>query len=98
MKKAVILIFAVTLVAGCGKKPEANFTWSPQNPEAGEEVQFTNLSMDAKKYDWNLGNMKISSEANPKNTYINPGEYIIDLTARKGMKSDTKTTTITISP
>lgn len=86
------------MLSGCGKKPQANFTWSPQSPKAGEEVQFTNTSADAKSYDWNLGNMKISSEVNPKNTYINAGEYIVDLTARNGLKSDTKTVTIIISP
>ncbi|MBX3164827.1 MAG: PKD domain-containing protein [Bacteroidetes bacterium] len=98
MKKSVIRIFVCVILCGCGKKPTANFTWSPQNPKAGQEMQFTNTSTDAKKYDWNLGNMKISSEKDPKNTYDNAGEYIIDLTAHNGVKSSTKTVTITVIP
>jgi len=98
MKKIVILSFSILFLQSCGKKPEANFIWSPQNPKAGQEVQFTNTSADAKSYDWNLGNMIISSETNPKNTYTNAGDYIIDLTAHNGLKSDTKTVTITIYP
>lgn len=98
MKKAVIIIFAGALLTSCGKQPIADFTWSPQNPKAGEEVQFTNTSIDSKSYDWNLGNMKVSSETNPKNIYTKAGDYIIDLTAHNGLKSDTKTVTITINP
>jgi PKD repeat protein len=97
MRNLLILVISFALIS-CGKKPTANFTMSPQNPKAGQEVQFTNTSIDAKKYDWNLGNMKISSEENPKNIYENEGKYIIDLTARNGLKSDTKTVTITVTP
>ena len=97
MKKTAIIIFACALIIGCGKQPTSDFTWSPNNPKAGEEVQFINSSINAKKYDWNLGNIKVSSEANPKNTYLNEGDYIVDLNARSGLKIDTKTVTITIS-
>lgn len=97
MRNLILLLISLALIS-CGKKPTANFTWTPQNPKAGQEVQFTNTSIDAKKFDWNLGNMKISSEENPKNIYQNEGNYIIDLTARNGLNSDTKTVTITVSP
>jgi len=96
--KNIILPFICFALISCGKKPESNFTYSPQNPKAGQEVQFTNTSIDAKKYDWNLGNMKISSEDNPKNVYENEGNYIIDLTARNGLKTDVKTVTIKVNP
>lgn len=82
----------------CGKKPTANFTWRPNTPKAGEKVVFTNTSTDAKKYDWNLGNIKISSDKNPKNIYDAAGNYIVDLTAHNGLKSSTKTYTITVIP
>lgn len=98
MKNLPIIILICILLSSCGKEPVADFTWSPQEPKAGQVVQFTNTSADAKSYDWNLGNMKISSETNPKNTYSNAGDYIIDLTAHNGLKSDTKTVTITINP
>lgn len=98
MKLYLNSILLVFLLNSCSEKPTADFTWSPTNPKAGEEVQFMNTSIQAKKYDWNLGNLKISSEANPKNTYEKEGDYIIDLTARNGLKSDTKTITLTVSP
>lgn len=77
-------------------KTQSRFTWSPLEPKAGEEVSFDNLSIDAKKYSWNLGNMSISDDDNPVHVYESAGEYIIDLTASKGLKSDTKTETIII--
>ncbi len=98
MKKVFKLIVASIFLISCGKRPVADFSWSPQNPKAGQEVQFTNQSTDAKKYDWNLGNMSISSETNPKTVYTNAGDYSIDLTARNGTKSKTKTLTIKVSP
>lgn len=94
----IILFWLIISISSCGKKPNADFSWSPTQPKAGENVMFNNTSTDAKKYDWNLGNMKISSEKNPSNVYDQPGNYIIDLTARKGGRSDTKTLTITIVP
>ena len=97
MKKILSIILIALFLASCGKQPTANFTWSPQNPVAGQEVQFTNTSIDSKSYDWNLGDMNISSEENPKHTYTIPGNYIIDLLVHNGIKSDEKTVTITIS-
>ncbi len=98
MKHIPKVMIACLAMASCGKKPSANFTWSPLNPKPGQEVQFTSTSVDAKSYDWNLGNMKISSDANPKTTYTTAGDYIVDLMVHNGLKSDTKTVTISVKP
>lgn len=82
----------------CFKKPTASFSWSPERPKAGDLVTFSNYSTNGKKYDWNLGNMKISSEEEPVCVYDQAGEYIIDLTAYNGAKSDKTTQTITVVP
>jgi len=97
MKLIKVIIFCLAL-SSCGKNPKAEFSWSPQNPKAGQEVQFTNLSTDAKKFSWNLGDMNISSESNPKHTYQKSGDYIVDLNATSGLKTDIKTVTIIVTP
>jgi PKD repeat protein len=96
--RLAIMTICVVILTSCGKKPTSSFSWTPNTPKAGETVSFINKSSDAKKYDWNLGNMKISSEKEPQNTYDQPGQYIIDLTARNGAKSNESTQTITIVP
>ncbi|MCA1763805.1 MAG: PKD domain-containing protein [Cryomorphaceae bacterium] len=92
------MTLALIGLMSCGKQPTSNFTWEPQDPIAGEEVQFTNKSLNAERYSWNLGNMKISSDENPKNIYETAGDYIIDLRVYNGSKSDEKTVTISVSP
>jgi len=96
--KLLLVISVLALLYSCGKTPEADFTWSPVNPEAGVEMQFTNTSKDAKKYDWNFGDMSIGKGKDPLHTYSNAGNYIIDLTAHNGLSSNTKTLTITVIP
>ena len=96
--KRIIAGFTFLLVlTSCGKEPVANFTWEPKEPKAGQEVQFTNLSIDAKSYSWNFGDMSIGNETNPTHIYENKGSYIIDLSAHNGLKSDEKTATITVT-
>jgi len=93
-----LLVSACLLMLGaCGEDPEADFTWEPLEPRAGEEVQFTNLSANARSYSWNFGDMSIGDEANPVHVYEYSGSYIIDLYAFSGFKTDLKTLTITIS-
>ena len=99
MKSNIFLFLTSALIlSSCGKKPTSDFTWSPNQPKAGQAVSFSNKSIDAKKYDWNLGNMKISSDKDPQNVYDAAGNYIVDLTAHNGVKSYTKTYTITVTP
>jgi PKD repeat protein len=97
MIKLIMLFAVVILLCSCGEIPEADFTWSPQTPEAGEEVKFTNLSSNANSYSWNFGDMSIGNEKNPTHIYVNAGDYIIDLTASHGLRSDTKTVTIEVT-
>jgi PKD repeat protein len=97
IQHTVFTSFIVFLFLACSEKPKADFTWSPLEPKVGEEVNFKNLSINAKKYSWNLGNMAISKETNPIHIYESKGEYIIDLTAMKGVRSDMKTKTIKIT-
>ena len=94
MKKIIFLIIIIPLFISCGKRPVSDFSWSPVEPVAGEEVKFTNLSQNAKSYDWNFGDMSVGREANPVHVYKKSGTYIIDLLAHNGLRSDEKTVTI----
>ena len=98
MVKQTVSFLCLLLVSGCGKKPKPDFTWSPENPKAGTEVQFTNLSEHAKSYSWNFGDASIGKEKDPVHVYQDPGDYIIDLDAHKGVSTTEKTYTITVVP
>ena len=97
IEKVLLVIAFGLMMTSCGKDPVADFTWNPTEPKAGEEVNFRNLSSDAKSYSWNFGDMSIGDETNPKHIYKNKGSYIIDLSAHNGLKSDEKTVTITVT-
>ncbi|RYD76851.1 MAG: PKD domain-containing protein, partial [Sphingobacteriales bacterium] len=45
------------------------------------EVSFKNTSSGADKYNWSFGDGKTSVEINPKNTYTDTGNYIVQLVA-----------------
>ena len=95
--KRIIMLSIVTLFIGVScKKPISDFTWSPLEPIAGEEVKFINLSQDAKSYNWNFGDMSVGRKANPTHVYEKPGSYIIDLLVHNGMLFDEKTVTIVV--
>ena len=99
MKKQILfisMIICVLLLPSCLKKPVADFTWSPKEPVAGEEVKFTNLSENAKSYSWNFGDMSIGNKTNPTHVYKKSGNYIVDLCAHNGLRSDEKTVTIVV--
>ncbi|MBI4649584.1 MAG: PKD domain-containing protein, partial [Bacteroidia bacterium] len=78
MQKLLAISALALLVISC-KKPIADFSYAPANPKAGETVQFTNKSTDARSYSWNFGDMSIGSEENPAHVYENAGNYIVDL-------------------
>ena len=96
MKKVIFSLIIVVLFATSCKKPVSDFTWFPNEPKAGEEVKFTNLSQNAKSYSWNFGDMSVGSKTNPTHIYKRAGNYIIDLWAHNGLRSDEKTVTIVV--
>jgi len=75
MYKYIIILGFLFFLASCGKPPEADFTWSPQEQASGQKVQFTNLSINAKSYFWNFGDMSIGSKENPAHS----GASLFDL-------------------
>ncbi len=62
--------------------PNADFSFSPAAPTAGQEVTFTNASVNATSYQWSSVPAGFSStQANPKYTFATAGSYEITLVA-----------------
>jgi PKD repeat protein len=74
--------------------PAANFTYSIS---AGNQVAFTNSSLNATTFTWNFGDGETSSSNNPTHTYPAAGTYTVQLIAEECGLSDTANQTITIS-
>jgi PKD repeat protein len=64
--------------------PTVGFTFSPSNPQRGEEVQLTDRSQDPEgyplQYRWDFGDGNNSSEQSPNHVYPEAGKYTVTLT------------------
>ncbi len=94
---AMVMILSVS----CGDdEPSAPairvaFSFSPENPEAGQEVTFTNASTGGTTFAWEFGDGGTSEEKNPKYTFEKGGTYSIVLTV-DGNAGNTATKDITV--
>ncbi len=98
-------IFTITaalaiLLTGCNNDPVAYFEYSPQNPIAGEQVFFTNLSSDAETFEWSFigpTGTTVSSVYNQVHTFTSGGTHTVQLQAygRRGAM-DVATATINV--
>jgi len=82
-------LFSTLFLASCKdddddpvKNPIASFQYAISETNF-LEVTFTNYSQNATSYDWNFGDGKTSTEANPVHLYDGPGNYTVVLTAKK---------------
>lgn len=77
--------------------PEADFTFSPTDPEVGEEVSFTDTSTnDPDEWEWDFGDNTGDDVRNPEHTYSSAGTYTVELTISNDDGDDTVTHTITV--
>lgn len=79
----------------------ALFSYSPLNPEAGDEVFFQNLSTNGTTYLWNFGDPGSGAENTsslefPTHVFAADGLYTVTLTVSNGTFSDTVTQQILI--
>ncbi|HXB40984.1 MAG TPA: gliding motility-associated C-terminal domain-containing protein [Bacteroidia bacterium] len=72
----------------------ASFTANPTSGTAPLNVTFTNNSVGATTYNWNLGNGSNPTVQNPNTIYQNGGNYTVILTASNGTCHGTDTLTI----
>ena len=79
--------------------PVVDFTWSPSEVVAGEEVQFTADATDADgiaSYAWTFGTAT-STEQNPKYTFKETGDIIVSLKVTdNAQRTTTATKTVTV--
>ncbi len=80
-------------------KPVADFTWSPADVVAGEEVQFTATASDSDgiaSYEWTFGTTTVT-EQNPVYVFKETGDIMVVLKVtdnKKGSTTVTKTVTV----
>ncbi|WP_162200011.1 PKD domain-containing protein, partial [Methanosarcina mazei] len=77
--------------------PAAAFSSNTTSGNAPLTVQFTDLSENAAKWNWDFGEGNSSSEQSPANTYYTPGNYTTILTVANANGTDSKFTNITVS-
>ncbi len=75
------------MLSSCAVKPKASFTIPSQKHVVPVEIAFTNNSIKAESYEWDFGDGKSSTEANPAHRYTRSGNYTVVLKAKKGSKT-----------
>ncbi len=81
----------------CATEPVASFTAVPDEGCAPLDVQFTDTSTgNPTEWLWDFGDGGTSTEQNPLYTYVDPGTFVVTLTATNAEGSDTATGTITV--
>ena len=73
-----LLTLAFLLAVGC-KKKEVIFTFSPEQPRAGQTVTFTNGTSEGEKWEWTFGDGTSSASKNPSKVYRKAGSYTVTL-------------------
>ena len=74
------LLVAAGAMVSC-QKYTYDFTYSPQNPKAGEKVTFTNISEAGENWVWTFGDGGKSTLKNPTHVFISAGTYVVELMA-----------------
>jgi PKD repeat protein len=75
-----------------GTPPVVGFTFSPEFPIVGTEIQFHNNTIGDTPifYEWDFGDGISSMDIDPTHTYTATGDYEVTLTARNEFGSDVK--------
>ncbi len=99
MKKTPLLWIAAAVIGmvACTKEaPVAQFSTEKETYKMGEQVQFDNLSVNAKKYMWYFGDGDSSAEENPAHKYESAGRFGVTLKATGSGGSASVTDSVTI--
>ncbi|MDW5549309.1 PKD domain-containing protein, partial [Methanosarcina sp.] len=88
---------SLTVIALHPVLPVAKFSSNVTSGNAPLTVQFTDLSENAEKWNWDFGDGNISTEQSPVHTYSATGEYIVIFTAANENGQSTKTGHISVN-
>ena len=80
-RTALILLVLPLILTSCRIEPVAGFFTSEVNVEVGDEVYFTNNSLDARHFEWDFGDGTSSTDINPIHVYTASGTYTVTLSA-----------------
>jgi len=86
---------ALVEIAKRNRPPTANFTYWPEVPFPGKEVQFQDTSTDdgtITAWSWDFGDGATSTDQHPTHAYAEPGTYTVTLTVTDdgGLSSGTE--------
>jgi PKD repeat protein len=107
MKKSLYLccLFIFLIATACSKSDSndpapaasANFTSSRTVVELDEQIQFTNTSANATRFEWEFGNGQTSTLASPTIQYNQTGRFTVTLKAfNPDNQATTQTTIVTV--
>ena len=92
----MIVAISAIIFSGCAKEPLAVFSVDKDVVYVGDEVTFTNSSVDADTYYWDFGDGKSSTEFSPKHTYESAGKYNVYLHANTKKDASVASLVITV--
>jgi PKD repeat protein len=82
MKRLLIILPILSLVlAGCYREPYADAYITPSLAFVGEDIHFTNASVNTDYVEWDMGDGTTSSAYNVNHFYYDPGSYYVNLRA-----------------
>ncbi len=98
----ILLSLALVIFISCSKdenkpKPVAGFTPSKTSVTAGEVIQFTNTSTNAKSYSWSFGDGTTSTLESPTKSYDAAGTYTVSMVATGDGGSNSSSLQITVT-
>lgn len=94
----IFILFTLILVSCKKEEPVASFSYTPNDPEVDDVVNFTNQSEHASTYEWDFGDgTPLSTIDNPTHTYEDDGIYTVQLKATGEGGSNTTSQSITIN-
>lgn len=81
MRNSFVFIIAsiVLLTLGCNPSINPSFTYTPEEPRAGQTISFTNTTNEGEYWNWNFGDGTNSTYKNPSKVYKKPGTYTVSL-------------------